>query len=166
MPCPCDSPQRLHALVLSGEAPDLAACYPPFHIGSATRLWPAMNEVLVRHDEMIRIFLTSPPQTNEVGRSGVLLGGFLTVAASTGLPLRILEIGDHVDLRPAIGPGRNRDRDRAAGRRAADAAPLAWLRFEPSGTPSGAELTLTTWPGEQHRRLATATAHGHRITWL
>ena len=54
----------------------------------------------------------------------------------------------------------------AAGRRATEAAPLAWLRFEPSGTASGPELNLTTWPGEQHRRLAVATPHGNDVTWL
>ena len=54
----------------------------------------------------------------------------------------------------------------AAGRRATDAAPLAWLRFEPPGSASEPELNLTTWPGERHRRLATATAHGQRVAWL
>ena len=281
----------LHALVLSDAAPDLAACYPPYHGDSRDRLRPALNEVLARHDETIRHFLTSPPQTNEVGRSGVLLGGFLTVAALTGLPLRLLEIGASAGLNlifdryryrigsafwgdpdstvalapdwtgglpPLAVPLRVTGRaacDRApvdleeaaqrlrlrayvwadqterlqrleaaialarregltveradaahwvpeqlavaaegratvlfhsimwtyvpapdqatiaaaiaaAGRRATDEAPLAWLRFEPSGTPSGPELSLTTWPGGRHRRLAAATAHGHRVTWL
>ena len=281
----------LHALVLTDAAPDLAACYPPFHSDSRDRLWQALNEVLTRHDHMIRQFLTSPPQTNEVGRSAVLIGGFLTVAALTGLPLRVLEIGASAGLNlnfdryryrlgssswgdpdspvvlapdwtggqpPLSVPLRIAERaacDRApvdladpaqrlrlrafvwadqterlerleaaialarregitvqradaahwvpeqlaiaaqgratvlihsimwtyvpppdqagiaaaiaaAGRRATDEAPLAWLRFEPSGTPSGPELSLTTWPGERHRRLATATAHGHRVEWL
>ncbi len=281
----------LHALVLSDAAPDLAACYPPTHGNSPNRLWPALNEVLTRQSDMIRQFLTSPPQTNEVGRSGVLLGGFLTVAALTGLPLRLLEIGASAGLNlnfdkyryrlgssswgdpdspvvlapdwtggqpPLSVPLRVMERaacDRApvdladpaqrlrlrayvwadqterlerleaaialarrdgitveradaarwvpdqlamaaegratvlihsimwtyvpapdqagiaaaiatAGRRATDTAPLSWLRFEPSGTPSGPELNLTTWPGEHHRRLATATAHGHRVAWL
>jgi hypothetical protein len=38
------------------------------------------------------------PQTNEVRRSAVLLPGFLTVAAETGLPLRILELGASAGL--------------------------------------------------------------------
>ncbi len=88
----------LHALVLTDAAPDLAACYPPPHSDTPDHLWPILNEVLTRHDDMIRQFLVSPPQTNEVGRSGVLLGGFLTVAASTGLPLRVLEIGASAGL--------------------------------------------------------------------
>ncbi len=281
----------LHALVLTHQAPDLAACYPPFHSTSRDRLWPALNEAVMHHDGMIRQFLTSPPQTNEVGRSGVLLGGFLTVAALTGLPLRVLEIGASAGLnlifdqyRYRLGPASWGDpgspvalapdweggqpplaaplrvveraacdrapvdleddaqrlrlkayvwadqterlarlegaialarRERltveradaahwvperlatlpegqttvlfhsimwtyvpahdqaliaaaiaAAGRRATHEAPLAWLRFEPSSTASGPELTLTTWPGERHRRLATASAHGNAIRWL
>jgi hypothetical protein len=38
------------------------------------------------------------PQTNEVGRSAALVPGFLTVAAATGLPLRLLEIGSSAAL--------------------------------------------------------------------
>ncbi len=46
----------------------------------------------------IQAFLASPPQTNEVGRSGVLLGGFACIANVTGLPLRTLEIGASAGL--------------------------------------------------------------------
>ena len=34
-------------------------------------------------------WLDSPPQTNEVARSAVLMCGFLTIAAETGLPLAL-----------------------------------------------------------------------------
>src|SRR5439155_2214911 len=37
-------------------------------------------------------------QTNEVGRSAALLGGFLEVAHRTHLPLRVLEIGASAGL--------------------------------------------------------------------
>ena len=37
-------------------------------------------------------------QTNEVGRSAGLLGGFLLVAERTGLPLRVLEVGSSAGL--------------------------------------------------------------------
>ncbi len=40
-------------------------------------------------------------QTNEVQRSAVLVPGFLRVAARTGLPLRIREIGSSAGLEPA-----------------------------------------------------------------
>jgi hypothetical protein len=42
--------------------------------------------------------LTRPPQTNEVGRSASLIGGFLVIAGEAGLPLRILEIGTSAGL--------------------------------------------------------------------
>ena len=42
--------------------------------------------------------LTRPPQTNEVGRSASLVPGFLRVAATTGLPLRLLELGASAGL--------------------------------------------------------------------
>ena len=38
-------------------------------------------------------WLKNPPQTNEVMRSAVLLGGFLEVARAQGLPLRMREMG-------------------------------------------------------------------------
>jgi hypothetical protein len=52
----------------------------------------------------------------------------------------------------------------AAGRRASDRAPLAWLRMEPS-TKERAELRLTTWPDGEDRPLATCGYHGSPIWW-
>ena len=57
-----------------------------------------LDAAIDRHEAFIGRFLRSPPQTNEVGRSAVLLGGFLRVAAATGLPLRLLEIGASAGL--------------------------------------------------------------------
>ncbi len=85
-----------HALVLTGADPGLAACYPPG--GDAERFAPAVQAALERRAGFLQHFLRSPPQTNEVGRSTVLLGGFLQVAAATGLPLRLLEIGASAGL--------------------------------------------------------------------
>ena len=86
----------LHALVLSGAAPDLAAQYPPNP--DTDRFRAVLDAAIERHRDFIVRFLRSPPQTNEVGRSAVLLGGFLRVAAATGLPLRLLEIGASAGL--------------------------------------------------------------------
>jgi hypothetical protein len=56
----------------------------------------------------------------------------------------------------------------AAGARATDEAPLAWLRLEPGDwlaeTPH--ELWLTTWPDGVERKLARSGPHGRPITWL
>jgi len=43
-------------------------------------------------------YLESPPQTNEVGRSAVMVGGYLTIAGETGLPLDVCEIGASAGL--------------------------------------------------------------------
>ena len=88
----------LHALVLSGAAPELAATYPPRAGAGPERLGPVLPGVLAAHHAFIGGFLASPPQTNEVGRSGVLLGGFLRIARDTGLPLALLEIGASAGL--------------------------------------------------------------------
>jgi len=54
---------------------------------------------------------------------------------------------------------------RAAGKRATDTAPLAWLRLEPDGWEHAA-VRLTTWPGGQERLLARAGFHGAPVEWL
>jgi hypothetical protein len=54
---------------------------------------------------------------------------------------------------------------RAAGARATERAPLAWLRFEDDGAGPGAGLWLTTWPGGIDRNLARADHHGRWIDW-
>jgi hypothetical protein len=87
----------LHALVLRGRAPELAAVYPPNPIRPEA-LWRAVRAALDRDADFIRAVLQGPPQTNEVARSGVLLSGFLTVAAETGLPLALSEIGASAGL--------------------------------------------------------------------
>ncbi|MCE7998986.1 MAG: DUF2332 family protein [Rhodobiaceae bacterium] len=43
-------------------------------------------------------YLESPPQTNEVGRSGVMIGGYLSIAEQTGLPLHVFEVGASAGL--------------------------------------------------------------------
>ena len=88
----------LHALVLMDAEPDLAACYPPNPLVGMEPLRTVLSRVLERRQAFIGEFLASPPQTNEVGRSAVLLGGFLQVASETGLPLRLLEIGASAGL--------------------------------------------------------------------
>jgi hypothetical protein len=84
-----------HRLALSGEAPELAAHYPTTGgDGDAAGAWKAFIELIADRE----IKLDQPVQTNEVGRSAALLGGFTTVAGRTGLGLRILEIGTSAGL--------------------------------------------------------------------
>ncbi|MGZ5984395.1 MAG: DUF2332 domain-containing protein [Caulobacteraceae bacterium] len=79
----------LHRLALMGVEP-LATIYGRLdqdrvaldQAARAAAAWPQMAE-----------WLKNPPQTNEVMRSAVFLGGFLAVARAQGLPLRMREMG-------------------------------------------------------------------------
>jgi hypothetical protein len=89
----------LHALVLHGHAPELARHYPGgTHESDERALQQAAVEALTAHAPVLAQYLASPPQTNEVGRSAVLLGGFMAIAAHTGLPLHLFELGASAGL--------------------------------------------------------------------
>lgn len=89
----------LHDLVLDGAAPALAAHYPTeAQAGDPQAGWAAAREAVGAHRERLVAFMTHEPQTNEVGRSGVLLGGFLELEAAFGLPLRLFELGASAGL--------------------------------------------------------------------
>ncbi len=88
-----------HFMALGGEASALSALYPP----NVTEADPdALAAVLIplarARQAELSAFIASPPQTNEVRRTLCLFGGFATVAAETGLPLRCLEIGASAGL--------------------------------------------------------------------
>ena len=104
----------VHALTLQGTAPALARFYPPDGVPS-DGLGPVLRDALARHRAFVARFLESPPQTNEVGRSAVLLGGFLMVAGETSLPLRTLEIGASAGLNSLWDRYRYRLGERAWG---------------------------------------------------
>jgi hypothetical protein len=84
----------IHRIVLQGQAPQLAACYPS--AGGASECddpWPPFHALVQEQAAVLRELVHHPVQTNEVGRCAALLGGFLEVAHRTGLPLRLLEVG-------------------------------------------------------------------------
>jgi len=81
----------LHALVLTSKDAQLKEHYPP--VSERIPPWDVIEAVLVRHEEFILDWMTSPPQTNEVARSNMIFPGLLTVADRLGLPIRLLEIG-------------------------------------------------------------------------
>lgn len=87
----------LHALVRSGADRQLAAVYPPNAADDDT-LFAAVEAALRRDEPFILDRLTSAPQTNEVRRSSALLPGFLTIAAVTGKPLVLSEVGASAGL--------------------------------------------------------------------
>jgi hypothetical protein len=89
----------LHDLVLSGAAPELAAAYPSdTQAGDAEAAWRVAAALIPERRGQLAAFMTHEPQTNEVRRSAALLGGFLTVARETGLPLRCVELGASAGL--------------------------------------------------------------------
>lgn len=87
----------LNALSRSGRCPPLSAVYPP-SAATESALWNAIEVAIAEHDDFLAGYLDSPPQTNEVSRSASILGGCLTIAEATGLPLEIYEIGSSAGL--------------------------------------------------------------------
>lgn len=89
----------LHALALSGADTELAALYPPARDTFDSERGPAaVARALAAHRALVAEYLASAPQTNEIGRSAVLLGGFTAIARATALPLATLEIGASAGL--------------------------------------------------------------------
>ena len=89
----------VHRLVLEGNAPELATCYPS--VGGRSEhadLLPRFLKTVHQHAARLRALINNPVQTNEVGRCAALLGGFLEIARRTGMPLRLLEIGASAGL--------------------------------------------------------------------
>lgn len=118
----------VNRMVLTGREPELASAY---EARDASRAWQLLRGAIERNVAELRPLIDLPVQTNEVGRCNALLFGFLTVAAETGLPLRLVEVG--------ASAGLNLRWDRFAYR----ADGFAWgpadsalqLEFELAGTP-------------------------------
>jgi hypothetical protein len=87
----------VHRLVLTGQAPRLAAHYPSAGGSVGPGAADAFVEALGEHRARLAPLVARPCQTNEVGRSAGLAFGFLELAAS-GLPLRLLEVGASAGL--------------------------------------------------------------------
>ena len=86
-------------LAQSGEAPALAAVWPGDGASAdPDAAWRVARAQIAPHRDHLAAFMDHEPQTNEVRRSICLLGGFLTVAAETGLPLRCFELGASAGL--------------------------------------------------------------------
>jgi hypothetical protein len=88
----------LHYHVRCAPKSELAKVYPPNPMPDADALWEAVSATIAAHDEALTRFLDTPPQTNEVSRAGILLGGLLVVAARWRLPLSLIEIGASAGL--------------------------------------------------------------------
>lgn len=128
----------LHHLALRGQAP-WAALWPPAAAGDA-QIDAAIGAAWAGERVHLDRALARAPQTNEVQRSAALLPGLLHVAAATGLPLALFEIGSSAGLN--LWPERHRVDYGSWARGPAD-APLA-LRCDWQGpVPAGASAALT-----------------------
>lgn len=87
----------LHLAVLSGRASELAAHYPSAGGTPHDGLAGALVDAVEANTELIAAGLHQCVQTNEVGRSAALIGGYLTLAAD-GLPLWLREVGTSAGL--------------------------------------------------------------------
>jgi hypothetical protein len=151
----------VHRLVLASELPRLAFLYrDPERDPAAT--WRAFAEALESQREQLRPLLDLPVQTNEVGRCAALLPGFLAVAAATGLPLRLLELGASAGLNLRWDRYRYEADGFVWG---ADDAPLT-ISFQLRGTPpSLGEATVAERHGCDAAPVDPASAEG-RLTPL
>ena len=87
----------LHRLVLSGADPALAAAYPPNQVDDE-QLWAAVKQAMQAHTDSLLSWLDSPPQTNEIRRSGVVIAAAHWLTAYFGLPLMVSELGASAGL--------------------------------------------------------------------
>ncbi len=136
----------VHRMVLDGEAPGLA----PFYASVGGRAdpdaaWPVLRTLIAARRDGLRAALDRQVQTNEVRRSAALLGGFLTIAGRTGLPLRLLEIGCSAGLNLGWDHYRYAFADCDA-----DRPPSPDSAFEPAwGDPAAAMVVRTGWHGSR-----------------
>lgn len=181
----------LHGLARSGRAMFLRRVYPPAKF-ERERLWLAVAQAMRQHDEFLAAWLDSPPQTNEVARSSMVLGAALTVAGLTRLPLAVLEIGASGGLnlgfdqyRYELGDGRSWGgagaRLTIASEWRGDVPPLdAPLRvtsrmgcdrnpLDPASEADANRLLSYVWPDQPHRlarleaALRLAAASGRKV---
>ncbi|WP_300013141.1 DUF2332 family protein [uncultured Roseobacter sp.] len=185
----------LHALVLAGRAPELAALYPPAQVNDDV-LRDGVLEAFERHEAFMLGWVESPPQTNEVRRSAALIAGAAVAAERFDLPFTVSELGASAGLNlmwdryalsltgmdiapadPALtltpdweGPLPPRIRPIIAERAGVDLNPL-----DPSDPQDLLRLTAYLWPDQPERLALTRAAaavtdapihRGDAIEWL
>lgn len=169
----------LHYLVRGGRAPELARAYPP---ASAHDVAQALAETLAAHQDWLVDWMRRAPQTNETGRSAVLIAVAHGLAARYGLPLTLSELGASAGLNLnfdayalAIGDQRFGARDPVLtlfpewsgpcpelaaftvhDRRGVDLSPV-------SPQQDGARLLAYIWPDQTDRLLRAEAAIHHAV---
>jgi len=91
----------VHALALSGKLPAMAAELDKLQSSGkldADHLWPEITAAIEQNSQFVDRFLDSPPQTNEVGRSAVLMASAQEISRKIDLPIHLLEAGASAGL--------------------------------------------------------------------
>jgi hypothetical protein len=84
----------LHGLARSGADAELTELY----AGHELAFSDVLRRVVKVYDDHLFPWLDSPPQTNEVGRSGALLPGLMVAAVRLDMPIELIEIGGSAGL--------------------------------------------------------------------
>ncbi len=185
----------LHALVLTGRAPALAAVYPPHQVADDV-LGAQVLAALQDHEPFLRDWIKSAPQTNEVRRSAPLIAAAHWLAARHDLPFVTSELGasaglnlmwDHYALDTAQGhlgpqnaplvltPDWDGDMPAPAPVRVADRRGVDLNPINAHDPDQALRLMAYLWPDQPHRarltRAAIATLsavvdQGDAINWL
>lgn len=132
----------LHRLVLDGQVPELAEYYPSVggqYDGDAA--WSLVQAALRDHVDALAQTMTSPPQTNEVGRSAALMAGLLSLGEPAGLPVRLFEIGAGAGLNLLVD--RYRFVDEAGGEYGDPQSPVVIDHAWPARALSARTVTVT-----------------------
>jgi hypothetical protein len=88
----------LNAMVRRGRLPALAALFPPNPIPDEDALWTEIAAALANAEACLLPWLDGPPQTNEIGRSALLMSGLLVATAESGRPVALYEVGASAGL--------------------------------------------------------------------
>jgi hypothetical protein len=140
----------VHRLVLSGDAPALARWFPtaggrfdPAGADGRDAAAAAADFVVAvgEHADALVAGLDVPVQTNEIGRCATLAVGFTDVVRSTGLPLRLLELGASAGLNLLWDRWRYESGDTAWG------SPGARLRFASNYSTPAPDVSAPLGPG-------------------
>ncbi|EST38951.1 hypothetical protein N566_04760 [Streptomycetaceae bacterium MP113-05] len=176
---PADSPLRLTGHFTSGRP---AAAVPSIdsragcdlnpidvHDPSSADLlrsfvWPEHVDRARRLEAALEVARTEPPLAIEASDACAWVESRLAE-----LPSGVMTVVFHSVVATYFDP-EVRDRFakiiRAAGERAGDDNPLAWISLEPSKEDSSVvELVCETWPGDRRVLLARTTPHGTDVRW-
>jgi hypothetical protein len=88
----------LHRIAQDGRDQELAEVYAHVDSSRMRRSGRLLSSALRANSDLLATYLANAPQTNEVARSAMLLGGFLSAARARRLPLAVLEIGASAGL--------------------------------------------------------------------